>query len=72
MFGLNSVKTLVKKLFGLIKTLQAIDLERINKTVNDLDKYKEQLKHLRFILLILLILTMVNTILMTIILFKHY
>ena len=50
---------------------QAIDLERMNKMVNDLDKYKEQLKHLRFVLLILLILTMVNTVLMTIILFKH-
>ena len=71
MFGLNSVKELVKKLLSLIKTFQEIDLKRMNELVNDLDKYKEKLKHLQFVLLILLILTMVNTVLMTIILFKH-
>jgi hypothetical protein len=71
MFGLNSLKALIKKSLNLAKMFQAIDLERMNKMVNDLDKYKEQLKHLRFVLLILLILTMVNTVLMTIILFKH-
>ena len=71
MFGLNSVKELVKKLLSLAKAFQAIDLKRINELVNDLDKYKEKLKHLQFVLLILLILTMVNTVLMMIILFKH-
>jgi len=71
MFGLNSVKELVKKLLSLAKAFQAIDLKRINELVNDLDKYKEKLKHLQFVLLILLFLTMVNTILITIILFKH-
>jgi hypothetical protein len=71
MFGLNSVKESVKKLLSLIKTLQTIDLKRMNELVNDLDKYKEKLKHLQFVLLILLILTVVNTVLITIILFKH-
>lgn len=71
MFGLTSVKELAKKLLSLMKTLQSIDLKRMNELVNDLDKYKEQLEHLRFVLLILLILAMVNTVLMTIILFKH-
>lgn len=71
MFGLNSVKELIKKSLNLAKMFQAVDLKRMNELVNDLDKYKEQLKYLRFVLLILLILTMVNTILITIILFKH-
>jgi hypothetical protein len=71
MFGLNSVKESAKKLLRLMKTLQEIDLKRMNELVNDLDKYKEKLKHLQFVLLVLLILTMVNTVLMTIILFRH-
>jgi hypothetical protein len=71
MFGLNSLKELIKKLLNLVKTLQAIDLERMNKVVNDLDKYIEKLKYLRLALLILLILTTVNTVLIVIILLKH-
>ncbi len=71
MFGLNPVKVLIKKLLSLVKTFQAIDLERMNQMVNDLDKYKEKLKYLQFVLLILLILTVINTVLITIILFKH-
>lgn len=54
-----------------MKTLQAMDLKRMDELVNDLDQYKEKLKHQQFVLLILLILTMVNTVLMMIILFKH-
>lgn len=71
MFGLNSVKKLIKKWLNLAKIFQAIDLERMSEMVNHLDKYKRKLQYLQFVLLILLILTMVNTVLITIILLKH-
>ena len=70
MFGFTKAKELVKKSLNTVRLFQTIDLERMKKNIDEIAKFKEKLKHLQFILVTLLILTLVNTTLIMVILFK--
>ena len=69
MFGLNTLKR-VKKLLSLADAVGSLDLKQIKKSIDEIGKFKEKLKYLYFILATLLTLTIVNTVLIVIILFK--
>jgi hypothetical protein len=70
MFGFSTAKEFIKKSLNAVRLFQTIDLVQMKKNVDEIAKFKEKLKHLQFILVTLLILTLVNTILIMVILFK--
>ena len=70
MFGFTTAKELIKKSLNAVRLFQTIDLVQMKKNIDEIAKFKEKLKYLQFALAILLILTLVNTILITVILFK--
>ena len=70
MFGFSTAKELIKKSLNAVRLFQTIDLEQMKKNIDEIAKFKEKLKHLQFILVTLLILTLVNTTLIMVILFK--
>jgi hypothetical protein len=70
MFGFTTAKELIKKSLNAVRLFQNIDLVQMKKNIDEIAKFKEKLKHLQFILVTLLMLTLVNTILIVVILFK--
>jgi len=69
MFGLNTLKR-IKKLLSVADEVESLDLKQIKKSIDEIGKFKEKLNYLYFFLAALLTLTITNTVLITIVLFK--